>query len=456
MRYREALAIALVVCWPGTTQTKQKKSRKVSSPSPLIEQAPKPAENLPVFQEGSFDVASYSEGLPPRFMGVGSLELINALADRHGSSKKDEYETTTQFEARLKELKAKPMLRNIRATDMLALLIQEPSFKRAYDADQGVLKVQLVQHPYLGTSLEPSDFKLTKRMLAIELGRETRSEDAVFTNAYGASWKGRDVNEKQGIAILPPHAPTTFQIPLEPIKAKELRDKKLGVLLVGRLKSTNLVTSGTSSKATINSPTDLFILMNSCTYTPQQVWVYVLETGQVLQRVEVVAPPLSKVGIDLGREDLFTEKLSILAPAAFTYSTNAAGTQLHTTYSAVSPDFPQVRITWVSSKQFGKSDPKWNLDGYYSTFTKAFEKASDGKFTDVKFGELEIAGCPAKTMRANLQVGILSYVSCSAVFLRQDSVREEERIAVHVWVDATIDQAEAEANRILQSIAVAH
>jgi hypothetical protein len=445
------LVLMLIATLPLAAQGKRKATKKQDAAAIAPVQPLEPAKPVPVYQEASFDPNAFPNGLPPLYQGIGGQDLVKALADLKKGEKKDEYETKDQFQERLTGLDTKPFLRKVGLKDTVAMVCREPLIKRSYDADAGSMMVSLEPQRSLFTVLEPHGFSVPHSMRILLVERDRRVEDATFTNAYGASWKGQDVRDRDVLALLPVHAPMTYRFSLSPADAKAMKDQKLAVLLVGNLKGRAVVESGWSKNATMDDPTHHFSDLNSILFNPSQVWVYVPETGRVLHKKSIEPPPLTKAGIDLGMENMSSPNLSILSPGEFKADYPSSIGTTTAVYTAQTPGIPRVRVVVTETTFHRAPGGPLNLDDYFASYLKGMEKTK-AQFADKAFSDLMAAGVAGKGMRARMQVGGMNFEVRSAVISRFNSIKEPTLLAVHIAVDSSLDQAGAEADRILGSL----
>jgi len=411
-------------------------------------------------QEEAFDPSVYANGLPQGYRGVAPDELVGALDVLRAALRKDEYETTAQYEARRAELLARPLLRRIAETDLLAVSLNEPQVSRTYDADQGLMTIHMESMQSLGTILDPSDFMLQSSQIPLRGAFRVRdSTDTVFMNAYGAKWEGKKVYAEDAVLLVPSYVPLSVQFSLPQDVARSLRDSKLAVLLIGSLSSRDLVRSAISAKASVGNPDDLFVLSRACRLRPTQIWVYDVSTGRVLSRTVLNPPPLSKQGIDLGVER-FLDDYVILAPSAFASTTDRkpvpGSFSFITTqsYKAKSSEpVPKVTITGVrvTGSAPDKSPP--DLDAALAAFVKALEARAGVTLAEAKFGSAPVDGMPGKMVTGRVDAGPVKYSVASRSFVCPDVLRSPELCSVTATIDGTLDSAESELTRIIGSLA---
>lgn len=446
IRILSLLVSGLVAC---SLAAQVKTPKKASSTKPAAAQ-PTPAKPevkkpSPVFQEMAFGLAA--QELPALYFGAGIQEITKALTDLQ-NAKKDQYETTAEYQTRLEGLRSKPVFNKVRYEDLIALPIQEPVLERIYNADTGLMSMKFSTSTHIGTVLRPSGYKLDRSRVILRLRQESVRKKATFTNAYGASWEGTDLNATVWSALVPSYTPSAIEFPMAPDEARSLKDSKIASILIGTLSSREVVESGTSSKATISDPTSFFQLDEALAFDPKEVWVYVLETGKVLKKVKVEQTPLSRAGVVLAQESFPLLQFSILAPGSFKDDYKTVGSypniiNINTRVSQV----PGVTVI-VSETSRGalSTDNSWNLEASMAQYEKA-TRPLEKTITD-----REVLGVPAKTMLSKVSNGGHTFIERSAAFVLPDFAGRNKLIFVAVKVDAALDQAASEVERIFNSL----
>jgi hypothetical protein len=442
----------LVSAKPGlTAQVKASKrttSAKAAAPQAsqvAPKETPKEVKPIPVFQENAFDLTV--QQLPPLYFGASVSEITKALTDLQ-NAKKDQYETTAEYQTRFEALKSKPVFNKIRYEDMIALPIQEPVMGRTYNADKGMMSLNVHASSRIGTVLRPSGFKLDRSRIILRLRQESERKKATFTNAYGASWEGTDINATVWNAFVPSYTPSAIDFPLPSDEARSLKDAKLVAILVGTLSSREVVESGTSSKATLKDPTSFFQLDQSVSFDPKELWIYVLETGKVLNRVKIEPTPLSRMGVTLAQESFPLLQFSILTPCDFKDDDKTFGKYPNTI--SVKTKVAQVPGVTVIVSETSNEAPAGDADMKLEDSMAEYEKGTHP--VEKAISDREILGVPAKTMLAKVKNGGHTFIERSAAFVLPDYAGRKKLIFVVVKVDAAIDQAGAEVERIFNSL----
>jgi len=450
IRFLSLLLSCLVSCGliAQVKSSKKLHSTKSAAAQPSLAK-PKDVQPSPVFQETAFDLAI--QQLPPLYFGASIPEITKALTNLQ-NAKKDQYETTAEYEARLDGLRSKPLFSKVQFEDLIALSIQEPVMARTYNADKGMMSLKFETSSDIGTVLQPYGYKLDRSRIILRLREESRSREATFTNAYGATWEGTDLSATTWNAIVPSYTLSAIDFPLPPAEARPLKDAKLASILVGTLSSRVVIRSGTSSKATIDNPTHFFQSDSSFSFDPKELWVYVLETGKVLNKVKIEPSPLSRFGVTLARESSPMLQFSILAPSGFKDDYKTLGS-FPNTISLITRVAQVPGVTVIvseSSRGALAADDPWDLD----TSMAQYEKATHPMERTIS--DQEVLGVRAKTMLSKVSNGGHMFIERSAVFVLSDYSRRSKLIFVSVKVDARLDQAGSEVERIFNSLSKTH
>lgn len=251
---------------------------------------PKPATAAAAWTPMAFDPSQQS--LPPNFAGVDRKKFLRLFESKVESIKKDEYETTEQFQARLSN--AGGLLAPISTEALYAFQIEE--LKLRYDAD----KQEFVVDNYYSCA-KTSDFGESKGWVTCKLGPVIREFSSyVGSNAYGASMKVDKVFGKDlAIAVKPESSflatsgfehsqyssryswKTAFSMPLD--QARALKGLEIRALVVGRVSAAKLVEGqALLVDPKIDSPRDVFVLQPAIPFEPLKIIYYAAQTGEIL------------------------------------------------------------------------------------------------------------------------------------------------------------------------------
>jgi hypothetical protein len=257
----------------------------------------------------TYSSASFSGTITPHFMGNDLRHICDALSGRT-SSHKGEFETTAEYQARLRNAIDKPIIGDIKAGSDLAFVIPSPlhnhldelydvDLTTAYDADSAKMTV-LIHTAMTFQPGEPDDIKslLARPMdihsVAIIWGANApayKSWNA--SNSFGASVKVLEQNyDAYGLAIdlessrkqdrvatlITEGGSVAFSVPAA--EARLIKDH-LKVLIVCRIKDNPLLVGADHHKATMTSPQETTARYKYLHIAPVSLWVFDDETGKV-------------------------------------------------------------------------------------------------------------------------------------------------------------------------------
>ena len=202
--------------------------------------------------------------------------------------RKDEFETTAQFENRLARISGgKPCCFKMETSDPYHGII------KPYDADKGVIVIELASDYTDPLRFDPGPGKRSSlRMRQTELKRKsyvgensfgvkrriTRIEERVYALAVDEMYFNPDKDYHE----------YRFELALSPTEAKELKNN-LGILIFCKARHYGGDTAFTLNKndyvaATINFPTEISTDIRYISVGILQVWLYNVKTGHVLSK----------------------------------------------------------------------------------------------------------------------------------------------------------------------------
>lgn len=273
------------------------------------------------FSATEFDLNAKS--LPPLYRGHDVAQLSLKLAAKGESKGKGEFETTEQWQQRIKKEEAEPILGGLLLSGVYAFALEgvmdcdpwgkpyesnEP-FKIKYDADTSTFKVD-IESEIRDTMNESygGERGWTARRV-VKLGRTYSDEGSyIGMNAYGATAEVSKTNvatyavdfpstrhvdqENPSIfgSIEPIHG--EFVVPAEQAPANK---QSVGVLAVCKLQPPFYRNDHHSSTATIDSPDAITSNDNYVVAELLAFWVYNKTSGEVYTRIENVPRPVQVV-----------------------------------------------------------------------------------------------------------------------------------------------------------------
>lgn len=230
--------------------------------------------------------------LPENYIGSDPAKIINIIQSTSDSLKKGEYETSKEYNERVKNSTSTSKIRPDQRYAFRLNFIQT-----SYDADTQTYQIggkygQWCQSTY--------SFGQSKGWTTCRISKILRVTDSYTgSNAYGAT---RSIERERGrdasIALKTSTLPSVFSpnkllgkddysftdnlyVPLE--KARTLKDKTIGVLFVGNIISNSIVEGrGFLVEPKINNPKDIIIIDDGIPFNLTNIVYYVIQTGEIV------------------------------------------------------------------------------------------------------------------------------------------------------------------------------
>lgn len=239
--------------------------------------------------------APYTGAIQPGYKGEDGFRVFEIFARNPANQKKDDFETTAQFDNRTSDLKA--MIAPIDPDEPYAFKLGTTAH---YDADKQVFTFGYKDAYNCGlASLQ----KLDAQTVLCRIAEHTIPSDSyIGENAFGAARQvtkirgtrvsltfPREIVERRGLfervdSIGNYSLVHDVSVPIE--KAALLRGKDLDVLLVGHFVDSKLVSgSGSYATPTISDPLDISMGEMALPFKPKAIVFYVVETGEILETV---------------------------------------------------------------------------------------------------------------------------------------------------------------------------
>lgn len=252
-----------------------------------------------------WDTSSFSysivDNLPPKYRGHSYASVIKALYRERSYLNKDEFESTSDYAARLARLRTKSLIGKTQFGSRLAFNFfpHTGGFEVAYDADSKRLNFQ-IKWENLYSFSEPGNFYSLRwddsaRTVGSYIGR----------NAFNAKVRVKVsrnegyylVSEKQGLSLFLPTGRNpldaliqledlgVFQgsLQMEPADARQSK-ANMRMLVIGRLADRFLLTAQSRSAPTITSPIDELSTEFGVNLVVEEIWVYDFPSGRVWSR----------------------------------------------------------------------------------------------------------------------------------------------------------------------------
>lgn len=277
-----AVAVFAAGAATGTPQTKRSLAGTARANPPVTRAAP-------WTPKAYIDAAN----LGPGYSGLDGWRVYQVLKSKEDRVKKDEFETTQEYQARLAN--SGVLMTPLNSNDDYAFQFKP---KVTYDADNQVF----VLGEQYGGECKAKDYNSENRTYLCEVAshRENRP-NYIGQNAYGASAtihniKGTDISVVVDRDELPKSLfkresyDTNYKIftsiPVPREQAPYFRGKTIAILMVGKITSPILVQGRTLNKeATISDPYDMLILSYGVSFKPGRYIIYIVETGHVLATI---------------------------------------------------------------------------------------------------------------------------------------------------------------------------
>jgi hypothetical protein len=238
--------------------------------------------------------------LPAHFSGHDIKAIYTELAARRSKAIKGEFETTQEFEARIKREAAAPIFGRLDKRAYLAFVIQNSSGETIYDADRETMTTAVVLASGAENIYKPSDKK------ALTSKAEVAGEKYEGSNAFGAKTivsrhTGIDYNvaftnhQSFGISryiksdtLKRGHTEDYFasdailiKIPIGLDLAREIKPR-LKVLAIVKLIEPYTYDGNFYDKPTMDNPSEYIIQYHFLNTELIELWIYDDATGQVL------------------------------------------------------------------------------------------------------------------------------------------------------------------------------
>lgn len=284
-------SIAVAAVASGAVAAPQKAPAKKPVPA-AAKPAPKPAP-APAAPWKPVPYPGSTSALPAGYKGADAWRFLTVFKAAETTTKKDEFETTAAYEARMANASSAIAPIDMQATYAFAAEVksqydadkQEYTFTQPYNLSCGTESYVADKAPVVCVTQterdEPEEYeaqngygakftvtKIRGREVGVVMPRSALSHREVFENPYGNSFKIK----------------RTLAMPLD--QASQLRTKTIAMLYVGRIDGTKKVNGPTMLlDATSARPRDVFVYSTGLPFAPTEIVFYVVETGQILDAV---------------------------------------------------------------------------------------------------------------------------------------------------------------------------
>lgn len=293
--FAKLIAVFLSVTVAGQAQRR---------PRPAIPPPPQPSKAAPASPPAlaATDIRPFDirvDKLTPGFAGHDIKAIYNDLMARKNMAVKGEFETTSEFEARLQRETEAPILGKLDRRDYLAFVLTNSSGETLYDADAKIMTIAVA----LSSGAENVYTKSDK--MALTSQAETKSEEYEGSNAYGAKatvTRHLGINYNMAFSNYSPFGVSKYidsgtrsrghteeffakdvfllQIPMDVALAKEVK-VQLNILAIVKLIEPYTYEGTFYDKPTISRPTEYLIQYHFLNTELIELWVFDRSTGRI-------------------------------------------------------------------------------------------------------------------------------------------------------------------------------
>jgi hypothetical protein len=252
---------------------------KTSNPAPNA-----PSEFHSMFDETPFNLSASK--LPGDYWGHSCLGVSDALSSRMQSLKKDEFESTEAYNARVASLPPVSFGKGLTSNDVLAFEGSSVDLSSSYNADSQTL--------FAVDSLVYSGDEWKSQRSRVKMAARIQEESGTYvgTNGFGATkdiskavYKicGLDFRSDQFNSL-----PTKFEIAMPPEEAKKHK-ANLAVLYIGKVSidQPSVTMYYFNQKPSFNSPKEMEESGWIFNFQPSEIWLIDKKTGEVLAKNHV-------------------------------------------------------------------------------------------------------------------------------------------------------------------------
>ncbi len=241
-----------------------------------------------------------AESLPESYKGQEPAEVSAAvlrLMSKRSNLQKDEFETTEEFERRTKEASKAPVLGGLAVTDFFALQLYPTETLFVYDADKGILKMNISAEGVLKT-IPVTEQK--EKVTDVYQGQNTFGAKVNVTKieriCIGLSWQNtKDFGAKDRNILESFALKQELPMPLEVARNTKAHLRILAVFQLFELhnqftKDMKNLYGGIQKdykKATVQSPFEIVTTYYLINAKISEFWLYNEETGEILKKIRL-------------------------------------------------------------------------------------------------------------------------------------------------------------------------
>lgn len=248
------------------------------------------------FSDAPFDLNA--EKLPPAFAGTRFAEIFAELTKLKNKFKKDEYETTAQYDARLAALADSSLYGKIKLSSLVGYVLPPGAIETLYNADTQTLNLFLPLQSDGSAECYVRPERISEyECIAFTLIEDLKSSSRyVGRNAFGL----KKVITKQefvelgiifsGLQSLKPPAKKNYDrgyaadLRVEPNKARTLRSS-VRAILIGNFASPYAVAESRHDTPTMAEPLDITTTFLRVALQLKEVCFFDDSTGEILAKI---------------------------------------------------------------------------------------------------------------------------------------------------------------------------
>jgi hypothetical protein len=279
------LQISLCVDTGSSADEPKRNSQKQTIP---IKETPATSVSKPppTYLGVAFDMNT--ERIPIPYLGHDIEQVYNAFKRSQKDERKDEFETTDQYQKRLSGQSSEPLFGSVGPDAILAFGVTPSS---QYDADSQTLTISLMASSVL------KSVQIDSSRLGVKIKRgQTTKHKSIGQNAYGAKVEIEETYA-QGFELAI-HNHRNFEteknltgynfvqrINMGPTEAKSLK-YKIAALILAKTTTPNISYGASLSKATFNNPTEFFHQTFYVDVDLLEIWIYDKRTGELITKIK--------------------------------------------------------------------------------------------------------------------------------------------------------------------------
>ena len=238
---------------------------------------------------------SNAQKLPPNFQGNNPTAIIQALSLRASLEKRDEFETTEQFVARLAKLRNSPYLGNLRTDSILGFVLPMDAINTVYNADTKLLlaRIELKPDERLGCNRKVTASEIDCR--ALTLIQSSDIDSYIGQNGFGAVTKVKRIRTLNiGLDFYGPLSLPRQDVISQTYQMNFAVDVPFAIsiktyvraVVIGTLSNTNVMQDFSGESATISSPTQVLTVHFRLHFIVKEIWFFNGTSGEIYGRLD--------------------------------------------------------------------------------------------------------------------------------------------------------------------------